>query len=535
MTDDLETRLRRQILEGPDAASIDPDDCSERADTSRWLRLLLAASDDGALHVARARRCDFDDLDAAGRVGWVRAEISEVDDYVDGQLESGESGEALDALARAGVGWWHESLARALDDEATLGAGSVVAARGAPDALRSAIVSNEVVEEAIDLLRAAALEGADELWDQFLIWRSRLEPAEDEELDDLADPRREQLDRIDGIGAMLEPTLYARGVLVGDYETRWLDDSEAVADTLQTYGATDWLEVLGILEAVESPARELASTLAVCAAHGLGDEPPHEDEIERLLDLLAEEPRPNQKESPWEEMATRLGFGLQIAIGEDAFGLLLAQAAAHERLVTHGVHSPGVSGLPLSATAPDDVDHPTVERLAQEWANRLVSGDDEHRHETIVSAVRTLCDAQTWLHRFPEEFEPLARAVADSFEPVETPAVALARRQLVDVLDDRRDEAREAFDEAPTLSNAVRLVADAFAPAPPDAALDCLADAAASGEGTMAMDAGRRLAAVGSRESLERIGDLWVERAPVLRAPFFRLALTDGLVEMADE
>lgn len=525
MDDILET-LERQIALGPQKVPVSPDEAIDAARSSPLGRLMVALTTDRAVHVEWARATDFEELDTLGRLGWIQADLATVDETIDQELESEGRDRMIGLLARSGVGWRHDALLEALDEEGPVRREAAqVVARSTPGELRRVLVDREVVDDVIALMRAGAVERADELWDQFLIWRGRITDLEG--VDD--ETRESYLAQLDGVGACLEPTLYARGLLMGDYGLEWLGHCESVADFLQTYGPTDWLEVLGMLEAVDHPSAErLTSTLAVAAAAGLESDPPDEDEAEQLLELLGAQLGGDQQNSEWETLATDLGFGFQIAMGEEDFALLLAQVAAHERLVTHGIHSPGIPGLPLSATTDEDVDIDQVTEVLE----GMIAGD--WNDEQDVRAVRTLCDARVWYRR-DETNEEIARTVGSMFEQTSREAVETARAQLMASLDEARLEwERSEFGESSTLQGA--LVLGASDDEPGNATLvDLLGEEAADRETPLAMDCLRYLGRMPSDGVLEQLAAAWTGEVPTVRAPFARAVLEEAVAVRVEQ
>jgi hypothetical protein len=516
---EIERALRTQIAEGPREAPVSPVDAVEAARDSRRIRLLIALTDDEAVHTEWARSVDYDEQDRFGRAALVRAEVEQVDRVVDDRLDDGGA-ETIELLARCGVGWTHDAMVEAAGRDATRPAAAMVLARSTPGALRRRSMEAEVVDDVVEMLRAGAVVGADELWDQFLIWHGRLE-----ELEDVDDELRRSLRAdLEGAGAVLDPTLYARGLLAGDYGSRWLADPTAVADLLQTYGPSDWLEVVATVEKADDPGLELAATLAVSASLGIGVESPDESEVEELLDLLAEEPRPNQKESPWESKATELGYGFQVAFGGEDYGLLLAQAAAHERLVTYGIHSPGIRGLPLSATGREHLDAEAVERVVEELA-----AEDGESDQMLVAAVRTLYDAGVWSRRGGDEVEAVVEAVADAFESTTDESIGLARAHLLAALGEaHRTWEHEQFTGKWTLQEA--MVLGGCEPGEDaERVVDELKTGAETSETTLGLDCIRRIGAFEAEGRLEVLGDLWLRDAPVYRAPFVRDVLEEAI------
>jgi len=515
---DIATTLQKQVAHGPRQVPVSPADAVEAGRSSPFVRLLLALTDDEAIHAEWARSTDFEELDTPGRIAWMRADLEEVDERIDAELDGQDPASAIELLARSGVGWDHDELVDALDREATRDPAAMVLARSRPGRLRPSLMEADVVDDVVAMLRAAAVEQAADLWDQFLIWHDRI--GEVGELDEQT--RAEYVALLEGVGACLEPTLFARGMLAGDYELGWLEASTAVADFLQIYGPTDWLEVLGLLELEEGEtAGRLASTLAVAAAAGLRDGPPDEDEAESLLDLLAESPD-QEGDATWESLASSLGMGFQIAVGGDELALLLAQGAAHERLVTHGIHSPGIPGLPLSATSEQDLAEDRVTDLVGEF----VDGEWVDAHK--VSALRTLSDARVWARR-SDEHDGVLRSVASMLESVTDPSIEAARGQLMAALNRARAEWEiEQFESEPSRRRALVLGA-APAEAAPDGLVDHLTEVAADRESPLGMDALRYLGDQPGEATLETLGELWTDRAPVLRAPFVRRVLEEAI------
>jgi hypothetical protein len=408
-------------------------------------------------------------------------------------------------------------------------AAALTLARGEVQELSGALEETAVIDDVLGALRAAGLEGRSELGEMILFVRIDLEDlaAEADDADDVEG----WIDRLDGVAALLDSELYGRGLLAGDYEDGWLDVPGSVADFLQARGPSDWLEVLGLLELGYDPQTAdpdtpfaLGARLAVSAAAGIGSTPPEDHEVDGLLELLTVDPEADEEDGDdgqeWESVATELGFGLQLALGGDAFALPLVQAAAHERLVTWGVHSPGVPGLPLSTTTEEELDTDPVFWLMGEAAGQPV---ESWNTETRVTVVRTLTDARTWARKGRED---LAAQLVDMFIDVDDPAVEVAARRLKAEIDPDFAEAMperkaDLLSAADTLSVGVR-------PEAPDGILDRL-ESIAESEGPLGMEAIRLLAENGSAAAQRRLGDLWTQTAPALRSAFVRQALVESL------
>ena len=540
---ELADKLRRQIAEGPEAEPLPPEGVIAEATSDAWIRLLVALGDDEALHVAFARQVDSPaDVDAAGRIAFVRAVLEEVDRAVDTALEGSEFSSMLQALARADVPWSHERLTQivaAADEEDAhsdedVAAAALTLARGEVDELSEAIDQSSVIDDVLLSLRAAGLEGRSELGEMILFLRIELEDLA-AEAEDEADVEG-WIDRLDGVAALLDPELYGRGLLAGDYHDGWLDRPASVADFLQAYGPSDWLEVQGLLELGYDPGSDeddvafaLGARLAVAAAAGIGTTRPEEHEVDGLLELLTVDPEAENDEGnpEWQSLATELGFGLQLALGGDAFALPLVQAAAHERLVTWGIHSPGVPGLPLSTTTEEELDTDPVFWLMGEAAGQPA---ESWSVETRVTVLRTLTDARTWARKGWSErdgdVEDLAGQLVEMFADVDDPGVNVATRRLKAEIDP--DFAAQFPEDKAELLSAADILAIGGRADAPEGILDRL-ESLAAGEGPLAMEAARLLAENGSLPARRRLGRLWTDSAPVLRSAFVRQALVESL------
>lgn len=471
---------------------------------------LFASSTDESVRGQWARQIDFEKADALGKVAWVASESAEVEERIDAMLASGEAGTVVEALARAGVAWDSEQIEELLDHDASRRAAALLLAVANPDEVADWLAECEVVEDALDVLRAAALDLSEELEESFRDWEEALADLEDVELEKA---------RLDGLFAVLDPNDYARRVLAGDSGIDWLGDMPAVADFLQVHGPTQWLEVLGLLEAVEDPALELASLLAVSAAAGAGFEEPDDEQAHQLLELLAVEP--GAKTEAWEPIATAQGLGFAVSVApDDDLALLCAQVAAHERLTLFDIHSPGIPGLPLSATAEQHLDVDTSRALLEG-----IGEMDEMNEATSVAVVRTLCDLRRLVLHDRDQFGEHAETWLEQFLDDPSAAIRLAVRQLLVPLDHEaaRREAKR-LEKADAIEAALAFSGNSI---DESAVIEALEEHARL-EGPLGLDCARRLAAIGSDEALAALARLW-KTGSVFRVAFFRDCFFEAL------
>ncbi|MFP4600421.1 MAG: hypothetical protein ACLFVJ_19350 [Persicimonas sp.] len=479
-------------------------------DASELVAALFALAPSEQVRGQWAGGIDFEMADALGKIAWVSSESEQVEAFVDAALAGGEAATLAEVLARAGIVWDSSALIDLLDHDASRRAAALILAVARPEEVADWLEECEVVEDALEVLRAAAIDVAIELRDGFTDWHDELADVEDVDFERA---------RIDGLFAVLDPKGYARRMLAGDAEADWLRDLPIVADFLQVYGPTEWLEVLGFLEAVEDPAIELASFLAVSAAAGIGFEEPDEQEARQLIDLLTVEPDADPDE--WEPLATGLHLGFAVAVApDDDLGLLGAQVAAHERLISFDIHSPGIPGLPLSATYDDALDLDASKALLE-----AVSGLDELSEASVLGVVRTLSDLRGLVDHDADTFSEHAEAWVDAFMDSSSRAVRLAARQLMVPLD-REAARREAsrLDQADDIEAAL-----AFGRNGDQARAIAALEEHAHLEGPLGLDCTRRLAAIGTDAALEAIARLW-KTGSVFRAAYYRDALVEGVV-----
>ncbi len=507
--DALLEELKRHVATG---APVEADlSALVAADAAPLVSALFALAPDEAVGGQWARGVDFERADAMGKIAWVFSEADEVEERVDAMLDGGEAQTVVEALARAGVAWDHPAIAGLLDHDGSRRAAALVLATADPDAVDDWLADCDVLEDALDGLRAAALCLETDLDTAFAEWAQALE-----DLDDVGAERA----RLDGLYAVLDPEEYARRVLAGDSGIGWLADPPVVADFLQVHGPTSWLDVLAVLEAVEDPGVEFVSLLAASAAAGVGYDEPSEAEARQLLELLTVEP--GAAVDKWEPLATHLGLGFGVAVApDDELALLAVQVAAHERLLAFDFASPGVPGLPLSATAEDALDLDASGAMLDSIAEL-----GELPEASTAAVVRTLCDLRRLLDHDPERFADHAEAWVSAFLDSRSRAVRLSARQLVVVLD-REAAEREAdrldgisdIEAALAVNTHSELSAHAVASLQEHARL----------EGPLGLECARRLALIGTDEALAALAGLWAS-ATVFRAAFYRDCLEEGVV-----
>lgn len=465
---------------------------------------LFALAPDPEVRRRWSEQVDFSEATAIGKIAWVSSESDAVDDAIDRMLEGEDAPVVCEALARAGVAWEHRALRALLDDENARPMAALIATAASPDETIAWLEACEVAEDALEVVRAGALNVA-QIEEGLAYWREELTSIEG------ADPL---IARLDGWSAMLDPEKYARAVMAGEASVDWLEDPMVVADFLQVHGPTEWLDVLGIIEASGESAGELASFLAVSAAAGIGYAEPTDDEITELHELLAFEPDADIES--WQPLATGLGLHVALAIApDDELGLLGVQVAAHERLSAFELHSPGIPGLPLSATHREDLDL-DASRALLEGVEQL-----EHLHEaSVMAVVRTLSDLRALLAHDPERFEVHAREWVDALGGSDSPAVRLATACLAAAL--------EVDDEPPQGlgPDGAALVA-ATRPDRTQEAIEALEELA-GGVGPLGLDCARRLAEGGDRGGLRTLARLW-EAGDPFRVAFVRDCLFEGV------
>ncbi len=295
------------------------------------------------------------------------------------------STQALDALARSLTPWEHKLFKKSIANKETQLSTCAVLAMADPERLLQWSFNGP--REESDVINALlALMHFDELDTELLV--------------DVIDALRQESDgnkpnsslsRLQSLLAAHDPLLFARGALEGEFELNWTERSEWVADVLTLHHETSWLETLAILEL--SNARQafgFASILAICAATAhsvlaLNDNPEKAEQHAELLDLL-------RAQKTWEPLATSLNLEFPLAVADEDLTPLLVEIAIHERLVQAHITSPGVMGLPLSATLDEALDIEQAKQLLKE-AQDLIKPDDE----TLCVLVRTICDLRNLL------------------------------------------------------------------------------------------------------------------------------------------
>ncbi len=383
----------------------------------------LAALADSA-HLAAALLGDaprLSKLDPLRLLVAVHLESDAVDAQIDRAIAAGDA-QVVNALARAGIPWEHDAMAALLEVPACCAGAAQLLAITDLDALSAWALSEPSPPEAAlaDALRAVAQLEEVDLSGLIAELRDACDPQ-------ASRPAQRLRDQLDALRALLDPERYARQVLMDELELSWLRLPSSVADLLILHGGeSSWRETLAILETAEAmTAFELAALIAVTAASSLGDEAPDGVAQAALLDLMAHA-RDNSKE--WEARAITLALRAPLAFGDEDTAPMLAEAAAHERLVQAQAPSPGILGLPLSAT--------DAEGISCEAAYDLLDGAigaESLADEQVVTITRTLCDLRRWHRDAPDAVHALTAEprVLHKLAEHAHPAIHLAARHAL--------------------------------------------------------------------------------------------------------
>lgn len=479
---------------------------------------------------------DFAAAAPLARIAWVYDESDAVERRIDALFDAKDPAlhaALIDTLARAQVGWAHARIDAALDAEPTRRCAAWLLAQSAPAALNDWLLDCEVVDDALDAMRAISVSDAGlpaRDWSAIEQWREALTGAllEARDAEDVADLQA-ALAGVTGALAVLEPNAWARLALGGDADSTWLKDPVLVADFLQIHGPSSWLDALSLLEASEDPALEFGALLAVAAASGLDAAPPDEEDARELIALL--QLPSDAPETAWQPAATRLDFATAIALTgaddhapDDGLGLLLVQIAAHERLIHHGYHSPGISGLPHSASDPADVSFETSQALLRELVAQT-RDLDALAADISLMILQNCLDLHRHLDSNPQQFEQLSKDWADAFAASASPAIRLASRGLLARLT-ATDASHEQKILAKSTDLSAALVLSRLDTEDPRV-LQTLAHHAAL-QTPVGLDCARRLGELASPEALDALARLWAQ-ADCLRAPFFAQCLHDAV------
>jgi hypothetical protein len=342
-------------------------------------------------------KADWPTLSPIERLVFVQSEDPKVEAIIDRQLAHKGASAMCRTLARAGVAWTHEGIEALLDsdDEQDLAAAAMVLASYEPEGLYG--WCDEAAEQgdagALTALRAALL--ATEVCGAY--------PVLEAMRDDLASQRGKDIEallvRLDALLALVDPKRWGRGVLGESYTFDWVEQPRLVADVLQMHGETSWLETLALLELGEAEeGRIFASNIAACAAlaHQEITQEAQADALAELLEVT------RNGDASWAPLAAGLDCQLALTLGDEDTSPLLVEAIVHERLLYGGFASPGIAGLPLSASDEEGLDVEAAGRLLRD-----IAVQDALPPAGLVAAVRTLSDLRRWHLLAPELVEAL--------------------------------------------------------------------------------------------------------------------------------
>lgn len=408
----------------------------------------------------------------------------EVSDEIDDRLSEGDF-DVLNDLVRLGVPWEHDLLGKALaSEEHRFAATMCLLEIDDKDTLRAFIEASEDVR---DVIRAIGLLGADMM------------------LGDLLELRNEDDDEIkNGVDAamlgLLEPSKYGKKLLAGEVDTGWLGDSVLVADAYQVTGSPSWLDVLGVLDAAEdTEAFEFAALLGTVAAAATwqsgGDPEATLDEPEDENDFMT-----NPKYS--------VAAGL---VPDEELVKLAFEVALHEIRVINEAGSPGITGLPLTQTDPDDTTMALVVELLEAFDP---AGDDAVAR---VEVVRTLCDAATWAVAEPDLIAPLEDLVTKMTSEKYPMAVRGAAQLMLSVLGNESDL---------DLGFALNTLTG-------DINMESLTKLA-KGDDIKALCAMRHLMLSAEKDGIVALADAW-RTGSVTRGDAFRVAIEEAILMMDEE
>ncbi len=437
------------------------------------------------------------ELSAAERLLFVQVERDEAEVVVDRVLEAGGVRSELNSptaaldrmlsesvaqdLARLYVPWSNPALFKMLDGrENARQAAAWLLALGDDDGLVKWFYECEDEQHALEAARVVGLLGNDLYWDAVTEWRDLAESEGDEQAKA----------GFHAALACMDPVRYARSVVLGEMEADWIQDARQVADFLQTHGMTDWLETLALFEHVEQEksgreAFEFAALVALGASAGVQNDIA---DVELLFEWL-ELARSGEVALAAEQLSASGSFGFQVALGEDDdLVVLLCEAAIHELLLEMGEGSPGISGLPLSATDLEWVDLEAAEALFAGFGQAVLN--DAVQGEALVALVHTLVDLRGWVAREPEQFGELVLQAIARFEQYPNAAVQEACKRL---------------------QNTVSIDID-------------MLKSQGSGEDITGLDSLRQLLVLDTKEATDVLYELWLD-GPVARIPSIWTAL----------
>lgn len=268
----------------------------------------------------------------------------------------------LEDLVRAQVAWSHEAMAGLLDRDLFRMAAAWMLAQTEPSVVDEWLDDERPGAAVVDAVRAIAPSGVEELFENSAAW---FEPISGE------DP--ELAARLEGALFVLSPSRWGRGYLGGRFDGLFLGSAAAMADVIGHTTDSYWTRALAAFadqdDEFELVARLAAAGVAACVTASPED-------LEAIAAAFDEE--------AWEVLAGHPVFSVAVALADEEDSHPLVESAAHDLLVYRGYQSPGIVGLPLSASVPGDE--------GAEAAEALLAAADTEDPVRIVATVVDLAE-----------------------------------------------------------------------------------------------------------------------------------------------